>query len=329
MVPYSASDYRHKEEIKQMRERENAIKTKTDTELKASLTVEAAFVVPICFYAILVFLYLFIYVHTQFLVYQAMYYVSDEIYPFGTTVAYAETSGLFNDVFSLAGEDLTIDATDFLDELDDYIVGGYGKDYVQSEIQDYFDSHDVELSCVEDEEKGLDCSQSTVYEGNGDIYIVVKYTFKFPVPFFEVGNKEICQQLHIKGFYGEDWSSTNEFDGEINKSSDDETETDKEYVYVAKNGTVYHVSANCTYLSRNITKTNIDKVVDLRNSSGGRYYACEYCCKKDDITTVYITEYGDRYHSSKSCSRLERDVSKITKDAAIQRGLRACSKCGN
>jgi hypothetical protein len=300
-------------------------------KLKASLTVEAAFVVPICFYAILVFLYLFIYLHTQFIVYQAMYYVSDEIYPYGTTVAYADNAALFNDIFDLTGADISSDASEFLDELDDYLVGGYSKSFIESEIQDYFESNGIELSCVEDEEKGLDCSQSTVYDGNGDIYIIVKYTFEFPVPFFNIGNKEVRQKLHVKGFYGEDWSSTNEFDGEINKSTDDETETDtdKEYVYVAKNGTVYHTTTGCTYLSRNITKASIDEIGDLRNSSGGRYYACEYCCKDEELTTVYITEYGDRYHSSKSCSRLERDVSKITKDAATQRGLRACSKCGN
>ena len=67
-------------------------------------------------------------------------------------------------------------------------------------------------------------------------------------------------------------------------------------VYVTENGLVYH-----------------------------KDYHCEHCMK-GNAGTIYITNFGDRYHSSLSCSGLKRTIYAIPVSEAAGKG--ACSKCG-
>ena len=109
-----------------------------------------------------------------------------------------------------------------------------------------------------------------------------------------------------------------------------ESATDgEEYVYLAENGSVYHVKINCTYLHLGIQETNASKLQTARNRSGGIYKPCESCMKKGQAVPgmqLYITPYGDRYHQTKDCSGLRRTVRKVKKSQVG--GLPPCSKCG-
>lgn len=95
--------------------------------------------------------------------------------------------------------------------------------------------------------------------------------------------------------------------------------------YVTENGLVYHKDYHCSYLDLSIRMTHMGTVSDLRNESGGRYYPCEHCMK-GNAGTIYITNFGDRYHSSLSCSGLKRTIYAIPVSEAAGKG--ACSKCG-
>ncbi len=85
---------------------------------------------------------------------------------------------------------------------------------------------------------------------------------------------------------------------------------EEQLVYVTENGTVYHTHLSCGSLSLGIKETTLKKVGQARNTSGGKYYPCEYC---GDGTgdKVYITTYGDRYHFDRNCSRLKRSITSI------------------
>lgn len=96
-------------------------------------------------------------------------------------------------------------------------------------------------------------------------------------------------------------------------------------VYITPNGTVYHISAACSYLKLSIQaieKTNIDK---LRNADGSIYYECELCYGNEK-NMVFITDYGNRYHSTLMCSGLKRIIEAIPISEAGNR--RPCQKCG-
>ena len=100
--------------------------------------------------------------------------------------------------------------------------------------------------------------------------------------------------------------------------------SDEEMVYVTKTGTVYHDSLSCTHLKlsiREVSKAQVDK---LRNEDRAKYYPCEFCGDRSG-STVFITNYGNRYHYSRNCSGIRRDIKSIPLSQVGDRGL--CSRC--
>lgn len=104
-------------------------------------------------------------------------------------------------------------------------------------------------------------------------------------------------------------------------------EQTEDVVYITKNGKVYHTSKECTYLSRCIKNIRYGEIANIRNISGGRYKGCERCANKKFINTdiVYITDYGDRYHSKKECNTLKRYIQEIKLSEV--KNKRLCTKC--
>lgn len=106
-------------------------------------------------------------------------------------------------------------------------------------------------------------------------------------------------------------------------------ETNEKIVYVAVNGQVYHLDRECTYLRTRVRTVMVGQAAALRNQSGGKYYPCESCCQGKEPaagTQVYITSFGDRYHTGKNCPRIKRTVRQLPLSEVG--GLPACSKCG-
>ena len=69
-----------------------------------------------------------------------------------------------------------------------------------------------------------------------------------------------------------------------------------------------------------------EDVKEKRNETGEQYLPCEYC-KSDGMTTiVYITSYGNRYHTTAKCQGLKRTVIKIPFSQIEEET--PCKKCG-
>lgn len=105
-----------------------------------------------------------------------------------------------------------------------------------------------------------------------------------------------------------------------------ELEITNTYVYVTRYGTVYHRSASCSHLNIKVLVVALQDICDKRNVSGGKYYPCDYCGSEFLERVCYITEYGDKYHSKKSCNSLLRYVKKVLIDEVEH--MEECKDCG-
>ena len=155
---------------------------------------------------------------------------------------------------------------------------------------------------------GLSFLGSRFDEASQDVVIDVSY--RMVIPFLPPGltGIRIAHQCRHRAWTG----------------SNVDLEGQEQYVYVTENGTVYHTSVSCSYLKLSISQVSYNDVGSKRNRSGGKYYPCEYCGQNGG-TYVFITEYGDRYHFNRNCSRLKRGIRCIPISEAG--GLPLCSRC--
>lgn len=144
---------------------------------------------------------------------------------------------------------------------------------------------------------------------SGDILVYkAVYRVKLPVAFFAIKTIGIEQNsCHRK------WTGR----------SDGETDSDS-YVYVTETGEVYHLASSCNYLDLSIHGVEMAEIQGLRNKSGHKYSACSCVAEKN---LIYITDYGERYHSRLDCSGIKRTVHMVKKSQVGSKRL--CSKCGN
>lgn len=168
----------------------------------------------------------------------------------------------------------------------------------------------LERSIVVGGSGGIHCQKSRMSAVTGILELRVNYQVRLPVPVFAASPVSMEESLRVKGWNGYVRAG---FQGE-----EDET------VYITETGMVYHKDYHCTYLELSIRAVPFSQVDGLRNESQGKYHACELCGGVSS-GEVYITDYGDRYHSSLGCSGLKRTVYAVPLSEAVGKG--ACSKC--
>lgn len=169
----------------------------------------------------------------------------------------------------------------------------------------------LERSIVEGGSGGIDCSASKISPFTGIGELSAKYKIRIPVPMFHIAVIPYEETMKIKAWTGYEKAGF---------GTDNNT-----IVYITETGLVYHRNYHCTYLELSIHMVQAGEVSNLRNKSGGKYHACERCGGGTG-GGVYITDTGDRYHSSLSCSGLKRTVYAVPVSETA--GKRACSKCG-
>lgn len=142
---------------------------------------------------------------------------------------------------------------------------------------------------------------------NGDIDIKLTYPLRLPIWKHTFLVKE---RSKIKDWTGRDLCKS----GEI--------------VYITKTGSVYHKSKTCKHLTVNIKSEYFENLVFARNDSGGKYHRCEKCVKKkpDNLSKVFVTSDGNKYHTMIDCPGLSRYIIEI--DISQIGDKKACSACG-
>ena len=280
-------------------------------KVTASITVEATFMMPIFIFVVAAFLFFFQLFTLQEKIQESITRVSKDASQYGyvyeqlkkasgTEVQAKESTAAKKAVKGLL--DGTLFRTKFLE-------------YMGKETND---------GCIVGGIEGVLFLDSSFMKQGKEIEVVASYLVKIPVLFVEVKPFRVVQRVRSRALVGQSL-----LEGRADGTSDGKKEKEEdEYVYITRTGTKYHKSASCTYLKVRLSKVSGSQIAKSRNQGGAKYYPCESCMagKKAGSGTYYITEYGTRYHSSASCNKIERDVTRVKKSEVGSRG--ACSKCG-
>lgn len=160
---------------------------------------------------------------------------------------------------------------------------------------------------------GIRCEKSYYIPGTGIMELTAEYEARIPVPFFQIPVLKYKETMRMKAWTG--YVKSYSFD-----------KGDNEIVYITETGIVYHRDYHCTYLEPSVRMVTMEALETLRNSGGGIYHPCERCRWQQAGGVCYITDYGDRYHTSAGCSGLKRTIYTVT--LAEVKGKGVCSKCG-
>lgn len=275
---------------------------------KGSITVEAAFVMPIFMFALLAFLYFFQLFTLQEKIQESITRVSKQASQYGYVYNYIKKASP-----EKASEKETSSAKQV-------VQGFVDGSLFRSKFLEYM-GDDVNDQCIMGGIQGISFLESSFMRHDQDIEVVAIYEVKIPVMFFQLHPFTVVQRVHSRAFVGQTLTEQ-----ETSTTSNEEKE--ETYVYVTRTGQVYHKNCNCTYLNVKLTTIQGKDIATKRNSSGAIYYPCEACMKEalDPNKKYYITTYGNRYHSSTSCNKIDRDINKIKLSEVGSR--RPCSKCG-
>ena len=189
------------------------------------------------------------------------------------------------------------------------MISTYG---IQQHIIKNIGSEKLDKSMVSGGTKGIDCNHSSSNWNTGVIDLSVRYQLEFPILMFRIPLISCEETLRVKG-----WTGYARGAEEMEKN---------EVVYVTDYGLVYHSDMHCTYLELSIQAVDISEIEDLRSQSGAKYYPCESCGEELAIAgRVYITDYGNRYHTSLECGKVKRNIYAVPLEEVY--GLGGCSKC--
>lgn len=256
--------------------------------LKASCTVEAALVLP-----------LFLFVMVSVLQYGIL---METAVKFGTAMTETGKSMAVSAYVSKYGGDT--------DKVKDVAVGVLTAAYAHNKIM----SRAGDTPGV----KNANMALSSFLKEDEMIDLILTYQIRSPIASVKLLGNFFIQRLQVRAWTGR---SPHSSDGQEHKGEDN-AGTD---VYVTATGQVYHTDEECTHLKLSVREVSMKSLDILRNGGGSIYHACESCGDHAG-TSVYITNHGNRYHSTLSCSRLKRTVKKVSKEEV--QGMRMCSKCG-
>lgn len=265
--------------------------------LSASITLEAALVLPLFIFFFVNILAMFNILKVQSDMEAALHQTGNELSLMAFDLRYGE---------SIAGE--------FEHSGLDSIAGAAGVLFAREKIRNYL-GDGIEKSCVKDGYDGISFLQSRVLLSGDIIDIVMDYRVKPMIPI--VGFKD----FPVEGrYYGHAWTGY-----DISAGGDGE-ELEEEMVYITEHGEVYHRNIDCEHLHIRVESVDVGDIKNLRNKDRKKYTPCEYCGGKIAAGNVFITGYGEKYHSSLNCPGLKRKI--ITIPLSEAGGRRACSSCG-
>ena len=265
--------------------------------LRAGMTVEAAIVLP-CF--------LFFFLNLLGII---------EMYRLHSTLLAAlRETGRELSVYAYAYRAVTKEEKDegleaFLEDI------AFSYFYVRERVEDLAGEEYLDSSPLSKGKDSIRYADSSILRQGDIIDLVASYQVS---PF--VGIIGFSPARFYCRYYGRAWTGY-----EVAPEGEDGGDGE-EYVYVAENAEVYHLSRECTHIRLSISECEEADLEILRNESGSKYTPCELCVTFPD-GRFYIARSGDRYHGDLSCSGLKRTVTVMLRSEA-EKKYRMCSRCG-
>ena len=282
---------------------------------EASLTVEAALVLPIFIYFFIALIYFL-----QILIIQE--HIQASITNMGLGLAKATyVYDDFTDAIDAESFDTSLFGLESDIDLKSLSATAINSAIIKQLAKCYLDADLINKSCVQDGMSGISFNDSSVLNQDNYIDIVVRYRIRIPISLFGLEDMRMIQRIRLRGWNG------HQVPARYSLVEEGESSTKEQMVYITKTGTVYHIDKNCSHISLSIeTVTGVP--TERRNKSGGKYHPCEVCCKSvpENCNIFYITSYGDRYHSNKNCSGIKRTVQSIPISEVGEKS--PCKRCG-
>ncbi len=197
----------------------------------------------------------------------------------------------------------------------DALKGIASSAYAAKKTKEYLGERYLDKSPITGGSRGVSFKESAL-GSDGDVIDIVA-SYKVHPTFGVVAFTDFGMESR---FYGHGMTGYDP-DG----SAEIERGESEELVYITESGSAYHKSLSCSHLRLRIESVPKDSVKDKRNKDRKKYYPCEHC-GSHNCTNVYITGYGDKYHSDPNCSGLKRSIRTVTISEAA--GRRPCSECG-
>ena len=260
-------------------------------KIRGSLSLEAAFVLPLYLFFLASLAEVFWMVEQQSRILGALYEVQTAM----SEAAYVTAAGETED---FSGNLLT--------------SAVLSETYVRAAVSSDLEKSGEVLPVLPGGTKGISYLRSQILAGDSGIVLCADFRVRPTVPFFLPEGLKLSARTA-----GRAWT------GYGNRQSD-EADTEEEMVFVTETGAVYHRTDACTYLRLSAREVYAMAVPSLRNLSGAKYYACEVCSPGAE-RKVWITDEGNRYHR-KDCSALKRTVRSIPLSEAVTK-YRPCSRC--
>lgn len=189
--------------------------------------------------------------------------------------------------------------------ISDIITGGLSAAYAKNKVKT--------RGRLEENRGSLSLLRCSFLKEGQMIDLAGTYQVKYPVTLLPIKQMKIAVRGRVRAWTGRD-----------GVNGDGSAEGEGALVLVTVNGQVYHKDPECTHIKLSIKPVDKDSVEHLRNESGGKYYPCGQC--RGGSNTVYITDTGDKYHSSLGCSGLKRGILLVPMSEVAD--WQPCSRCG-
>lgn len=140
---------------------------------------------------------------------------------------------------------------------------------------------------------------------DGEDHICLELTYRENIPFFSVLSNGIAVHAAARRRC---WVG---LDGKL-RAGGNGTEKEETMVYVGAGMGRYHLNSECHYISNRYESLLVSEIAARRTSGGKKITACSVCagdCGNGDV--VYVTAEGEHYHKSTSCRAMAAYVRKV------------------